>query len=809
MPRNLVRSIAFCVALAVAWPMAFASDASSQPAMHGPAEPCLGGVGGVYLLAEPGELTIEVFKRDRNRRGSPAVLRAILVGPDRRVIQVATIPDDGQARGSGWGPVQQTRLSTQVDRPGVYALNITVSQDRYGDEMVWGFATNCPRYLIETSRGHKDERHQEPIVLAGSDQPVDVCFVPRRGPLAIDVAGLPASAGKIELFNGLGKSLAEIPVRPDGTAAHTVGVEVPRDGQPWRLLLPVRQATVQIDGVTRWDSDDLYPDLSCWTTEPSAHFPLLEYRWLLTPYSRTVYASPGESGETAFRIHNNSSRTSTIQLALEFPGQPWPAELSVERIVVKGKQSAEVTVRYTVGGDGESRICHLRAKPVEATDFTTYSTLEIRAGETPAIKPLVLPLTLRPYQHENEQFGYLPDYPLENQLYFDPGNRPFTMTSRGIALLEDGRWIDAPWRSAVQETASGPNRSAYRLTGTKIAFDRSDGVYALGSAGSRTALLHSTDGGKTFSTYPLPDRDNPARTHDFEQFSGHNPLDGPPPIVRYALTGSDPKLFWRRLHDLELLVPKFEDGRLTVGEPILISHKCIGLSLHSGIPSSVVSRGDRVHVIWAEATEPTEKVPGVPTYVVTYNRATGALGTPALVGYGAPPNDIHNSPSITMDSQGYLHVLAGTHGRPFQYARSLEPNDASSGWTEAEPVGKDLPQTYIGLVCGPDDTLHLAYRLWRYGQSPHPHSHHATLAYQRKPSGKPWEEPRVLIVPPFSEYSVYYHRLTIDRNGRLFLSYDHWSTFWFYRNDHFGRRRSLIMSADGGTNWQLANDLDP
>jgi hypothetical protein len=185
------------------------------------------------------------------------------------------------------------------------------------------------------------------------------------------------------------------------------------------------------------------------------------------------------------------------------------------------------------------------------------------------------------------------------------------------------------------------------------------------------------------------------------------------------------------------------------------------------------------------------------------------LGTPALVGYGAPPNDIHNSPSITMDSQGYLHALAGTHGRPFQYARSLEPNDASSGWTEAEPVGKDLPQTYIGLVCGPDDTLHLTYRLWRYGQEPHPHSHHATLAYQRKPSGKPWEEPRVLIVPPFSEYSVYYHRLTIDRQGRLFLSYESWSTFWFYRNDQLGRRRSLITSADGGTTWQLATNLDP
>jgi hypothetical protein len=106
-----------------------------------------------------------------------------------------------------------------------------------------------------------------------------------------------------------------------------------------------------------------------------------------------------------------------------------------------------VTVRYTAPAEGESRICHLRATPVEAPEFTTYSTLEIRSGEAPANKPLALPLTLKPYQHENEQFGYLPDYPLDNQVYFDPENRPFTVTSRGITSLQNGRWVDAQWRS--------------------------------------------------------------------------------------------------------------------------------------------------------------------------------------------------------------------------------------------------------------------------------------------------------------------------------------------------------------------------
>jgi hypothetical protein len=178
------------------------------------------------------------------------------------------------------------------------------------------------------------------------------------------------------------------------------------------------------------------------------------------------------------------------------------------------------------------------------------------------------------------------------------------------------------------------------------------------------------------------------------------------------------------------------------------------------------------------------------------------------VAYGPPPNDVHNSPSITIDSQGYLHVLAGTHGRPFPYTRSLRPNTTDAGWTDPVELGEGLRQTYIGLVCGPDDTLHAVFRMWRSGVDPFPASHHGTLAYQRKPPGKPWEPPRILIVPPFSEYSVYYHRLTIDRRGGLFLSYDYWSTYWFYRNDHWGSRRAVLTSPDGGETWKLAEEAD-
>ncbi|OGD18441.1 MAG: hypothetical protein A2W03_00920 [Candidatus Aminicenantes bacterium RBG_16_63_16] len=763
------------------------------------------------MLAEPGMLIIDVFKRDLNLRGSTTELRAILAGPDRRVIREATIPDDGRAKGSGPGPVQKTRLAAQVKQKGVFILNVTVSQDRYGEEMVWGFATNCPRYLIETARGHKDEKHQEPIVLLGSDRPADVCFLPRRGPLAIELSGLPASATNLEVFDVGGRTLAEIAVAAGGSVRYSVPAHVPRDGAPWRLHLPTRQATIEIDGLTRWDGDDSYPDLCCWTTEPASFFPLLDYRWLLTPYSRVVYARPGKPAEAVFRVRNSGSRAQTVKLAVEFPGESWPVELSAGQVVLGGEQAAEVTVRGKAAIDGKSRLCQIRATPVESPEFTTYSTLEVRPGEASAASPLELPLVLKPYQHENELFGYSPDYPLDNQVYYDPANRPFISTAGGIATWRDGHWTTADLNRAISPTESGGERLPYKLWGTKIAFDRDGGLYVLATAGTQAALLRSTDAGRMFAACAIPGREGQSRAYDIEQFSGHDAASEkgtPPPVARFTLTESDPKLFWRRLNDLELFVPKILDGRLVMAQPVLISRKSLGQSSHSGIPSCLVSRGGKIHLVWAEATEPAENAPGVPTYVVTYDRTTGKLGRPALVGYGAPPNDVHNSPSITMDSQGYLHVLTGTHNKPFQYARSLQPNDASGGWTPAEPVGQDLPQTYIGMACGPDDTLHLVYRLWRYGEPPYPNSHHATLAYSRKRPGQPWEAPRVLVVPPFSEYSVYYHRLTIDRRGRLFLSYDYWSTLWFYRNDHWGKRRSLLTSPDGGTTWRLATGAD-
>jgi len=756
-----------------------------------------GGAGGVYFYPAVGEFVVEVQRWKRTAKERDTHLRAVLFAPDRAVLHDVLLPGPG----GGKPGAQQVRLSAEVKHRGVYGLAITIPEDRYGDYTHWGFRTNCPKYVIETSRGHRDRRHEEPVVLANPGASGDFCFLPRTTAFKIDLHGLRTAAEPVTLTDAAGALLASFIPQPDGKVHHEVAAGANRGAVPWRLHFPKYKAVVEIDGVTRWRSDDLYRDMSLWTPNAASWFPFPENRWILAPYRKQVYGTPGAAGLVTFTVHNNEIRAKTVDLALEFPDEPWSASLSATSVNIAPRRSVQVDLQYHVPATGDAWQCRVRATPADDSGFTTYSSVTLRRGRAPAADTIDMPIALKPYEHENEQFGYVREYPVEQQMYFDPANRPYVAGSRALHTMRDGQWRTLPYLEA-EGRAKG---AAVSLRSSKVAFDSAERVYLIVRAGGKPALLRSTDHGRTCALAPIPGDG----AFDIEQFSGHNTPDGPPPIIRVTRTKKDPKLIWRSLNDLSLIIPQERpDGTIDMGEPILVTRKCIGLCLHSGIPSFVVSRGRKVHVAWGEATDPAEKVPGVPTYVATYDRDTASLGAPVLIGYGPPANDVHNSPCITMDSQGRLHVLVGTHGRTFKYARSLKPNDASGGWTETEAVGTELSQTYVGLVCDRDNTLHLVSRLWRYDRQHHAFGGYATLAHMTKRPDEPWSAPRILVAAAFANYSIFYHRLTVDRLGRPFLSYDYWSTYWFYRNDRRVRRRRLLTSGDGGRTWKLATNAD-
>lgn len=769
-----------------------------------PIEPMLRGSGCVYFLAEPGELEIIVEKRSANNSDTNRDTSVLFFGPDREVLEEQFFTDDDQDDGSELRGADRMRFSIRVESRGVYGISLTTYGDRFGNNLIWGFWTNCQKYLISFGRGHKDERHVEPIHLSDPGVAGDICFLPRDFEWSMNVSDLPEDVTELYLYDDKGALRSTLKVE-DGKAEGRFPGASEFSRKPWRLHFPSMKGTVNIDGLTRWDSGDLYPNLCYWTPRAQSWFPFLDYRWLLTPYSRIVHQGSEKKGITSFVVHNNSNREVTVLLSVEFPDEAWPVSLKTESVVLDPKQSRSIEIAYEVASS--EAVCRIRAESSDG-DFSTYSTLEVREGEAPAYEPLEMPIRLKPYEHENKQLGYLPEYPTYSQPYFDLHNKPYIPLKKGVARLEDDVWTTASFADSV--TATCPDLEGASLTTSiyKVAFDSDNDLYLIAHSDKGVALLHSSDEGKTFQAHLIPGHDRNTHGFDIEQFSGNNTPNGPPCFVRFKLLERDPTMKWRRIQSLELFAPVKVDGQVQVGDPILISSKSLGRSGHSGVPSTLVSKDGKVHLTWGEATDPEKDIPGVPTYVTTYDRETGQITERALVGYGPPANDAHNTPSITMDDQGYLHVLIGTHGRPFQHVTSLKPNDSGAGWTEPVFPGKGLKQTYIGFVCDSKGTLHVVYRLWRYGEPFPKGSHHATLAYQRKSPGKAWEPPKILVVAPLSEYSIFYHRLTIDRSERLFLSYNYWSTYWFYRKDHFGDRRTLIMSPDGGNNWEMVNGAD-
>lgn len=780
----------------------------TSPAMGGDRIPlAIRGSAIVHLLPDSDTLRVRVQKRDLNIYEGEDVVVVRLLAPDRTVVASVTIPDDGNAKkGGGERKVQTRVLSAAVTQPGVYRLHVMLQ----GTDQVFGFEANCRRFLIEGPMFLND------YTLSG-----EVYFLPPKGEFSTMAEAVHnPGVQKLSVYDGAGKvidvlDLAKVKV----PATFTAEAAQAERGKPWRIRVERQDVQIKIKGV------------GYWSTSADSFFPLGKTRWMLTPYSVRVFMLPGESRSLRFELRNGSTVTEDLWLSVEGGGPTQCRILSPAKPArLRPGETTDVRMRVALGGDaamGQDGLCLLKAAYSSDPEMSVGSSIRVHVGQSPAGRPLELPIRLKPYEHENAQFGYAPRYP-PNAVFFDLKNRPFIRTrtgdrdrSTGIHTLVDGVWAEKPFLPALR--AKYPNfvgtRRAAGWHGTKTVFDRAGDLYTLlqirlADRTSRWLLLYSTDAATTFQVYELP-----KGTPDIKQWTGHNVPDGPPAIVIYTNTGPHPGR-WASVHDLKLFLPRKEKGRLALGEPVLVSKRCFGTCQHSGGPAPTVTRRGRTHIAWGEVDD--TGAPGVPTYVATYDHQTGELGRKVLLAHAPPVNDVHNAPGICSDSKGYLHVVTGSHGRPFKYVRSLKPNDAHGGWTEPVEVletgsldkktGEQRGrQTYLSLVCDSRDTLHIAFRQWRGGVEPYfGGSLYAALSYQRKVTGKPWKDARPLVVPPLPGYSIYYHKLTLDRCDRLYLSYSYYSADQSYRDELPGQYdyRAVITSSDRGDSWKLAETSD-
>ena len=455
------------------------------------------------------------------------------------------------------------------------------------------------------------------------------------------------------------------------------------------------------------------------------------------------------------------------------------------------------------------------------------------------------------YQGERELFGYNPAF-VPGVVSFDSGNQPFMRSDLRLQRLSPYTcgWESFDLARAVAEHYpdwDGDTQDVFSASqiDQRVVFDVSGDAYTYLPTKSWTGvgtslLLHSRTNGEDWDVYPLPAAFGLAR---LEFQDGNNTLDAPPLLF----------LMDHGTSQIAFLAPtKNPDGTLTLPAPVALDENSFVHGAGWGANFAASSAG-QVFLVWASQLPGDGD--GTPTFTAKYDRATGILSDPVSLGFagtGVPDN--HNIPGITIDSEGFLHVVLGAHNNSFTYRRSLVPLSIEGGWTPPETLGgveSGSPAdpectglcnqyTYVTLLCDQADTLHLVAR-WAGNTAGY--TFYFRIEYLRKRKGLDWEPRRTLVVPFKNFYSNWYQRLSLDEQGRLFLFYIYYGNqLWLDEeqayNEKFpeeGLQRPegcvptlrdatprnncwfedvkahdpvLLISNDGGDSWRVATSAD-
>ena len=760
---------------------------------------CIRGARDLLFDVAAGPLRIELLKRDFNMYAGEDRIRAELFDPAHRPVGTLEIPDDGNAeKGGGHGDVQTAALDLMCTTSGVYRMRVS----GVGSDFTFGMRTSCERYLVKGR-----------MTFHRGDLSRRVYFLPPEGAFAVTAHAFhEPGIQTVTLHDAADAAVATFDlqaVKEDVT--REIAAQIGDRTGAWSMDVGRMDVVITVSGVPYW------------TLSKEALFMPEDARWVLGPWKSVRYLEAGDSCELTTYLHNRSGHPLRCAVSVQSDAA-LSAGLTSEPLVTVGTAvPAPIKVLLTLGQEavrGTVLTGSVTTIPEKAPDERLSADFEIRVGTAPVGEPLVLPIVHSRYRHENDLFGYAPEYPA-GPVYFDHENRPYLLGSRAITVLEDGQWHRRSFIPALKEAV--PDFTSTKMVKTvKVVFDEKDGalfaVFVRREAGpNRSMLLYTPDRGRTFQVLG----EAPAYSYDFEQFTGHND-QAHPRLIGYETRATHPAK-WTAYKFMRLFFVQSGPGGPRLGEPILVSDSAAGGSQHSGGPSAAATRNGRTHVAWIEPTPPDEDVPGMPTFVATIDHASGAVGPKTLLAYSIPANDGHNHPAICQDSDGYLHVLTGAHGANFFYLRSLVANDSTAGWTKPEKVltagwkddGSDADgrgrQTYASLVCDPEDTLHIAFRQWRRGvDRHHPGSYCGALSYQRKPKGGGWSPARPMVIPAVPGYSIYYHKLTVDRRGTLYLAYEYYSGEEHYRYTYlaYNPHRAVLVSRDGGDTWKLAETAD-
>lgn len=381
-----------------------------------------------------------------------------------------------------------------------------------------------------------------------------------------------------------------------------------------------------------------------------------------------------------------------------------------------------------------------------------------------------------PWQGEQELFGYQPLFkpgPIE----FDNDNRPYIRNGENIQTIGDDNkgWINLNFADAVFAQYPDWTDRAFgkgAFFEERVVFDAAGDAYIHVATAYVTStptlcnkglLLYSRDRCRTWQVLPIWNY----KYVQIEHRDGHNDRTQTPAILAIANAGGPLSI---------LKVVKNANGTISVSKT-QVAADCYTIPIHSGDGNMAVSIGSKVHIVYASST-PVAGNPGTPSYALTYDRVTNTTTSPVLLGCGGTTMDPHNCPAITVDSQGYLHAVFGGHHTPeLYYTKSLQPN-STAAWTTpvvfaSESLKSTWGHTYPSLLCDKNDKLHVVTR-WsgeKYVMK--------LVSMSKLPTSDEWTvfsgTSRInrLVQPCRGLYQVWHHKLSMDANNTIYISYEH------------------------------------
>lgn len=162
--------------------------------------------------------------------------------------------------------------------------------------------------------------------------------------------------------------------------------------------------------------------------------------------------------------------------------------------------------------------------------------------------------------------------------------------------------------------------------------------------------------------------------------------------------------------------------------------------------------------------------------------------------YSGQVLDGHNSISIAVDGDGYLHVSWGMHGQPMQYARSLEPWSMYLGPIEPLTGLQENQVTYPEFHQQANGNLYMLYRSGLSGDGNLVVNHYDTSARQ-------WTQVQSNLIDGRSQGKSPYWQAAVDSQDRLHVAWNWRTTPDIYTNHDFMYARSVDAT---GSAWETS-----